>query len=1165
ELRDRMQAVLARSGQAVNKADRLLDELISANILWAETQGTYRFAHLAWQEYLTARRIFERGELETLAGHVDDPWYEQVFLLLAGLQRKAYELLRLIRERNQNPPRALFLAARCLAEADQTDCQLRAKIKGELFDLFREEASELWGEAATAIAGLEDQSVAAALLRALEAQDADLRQDAAWALGRVGKEWAVAPLIGTLEDPSPDVRQRAAWALGQIKDKRASYPLIRVFNDQDRSVAEEAAQAIAHLGEPAVEPLIRTLSAPREQARRMAILALSRIGTPSIGLLIEALRDKEENTQKGALEAIARIGDSAIESLRTAVKEKRMGIAESAVEALGRIGGERAAEALIEMLATADYAVREDLISALVVAGKPAVEPLIEALGDERVDEAAVEVLHRMAGDSVMQDQMIDSLVRALPSGRPSRKVKETLQRIKSPAVEPLLLALNHNDGRVRGEAADVLGRIGDERAIRPLIDRLGDTDKVVWEKAAKALGTFGDDKIEKPLREALYQGARLNTTLIEPIGATRTEAAKRILNILLEEKDREIRVRAAHALEIYYGVSAVDLYTLWKPTIEERLLKRGIVSTRDLLGIAEPLARVILRKYLEDNQGINLVPLEEDSGLFEIGLKNRERIQRLFESWETARSFLHQEVFVHCITGFAEQFASLLGLSLTKPIPEECGNLYAYILDISVVVKDITTNVPDKLLLVFPCTEECGERELRNLRDLLIEQLVRQYKISLMFLFSESEELKRAKKLCDKILLPERHNVVVIGKSDFQRITIAQDSQKSLLSTIVQQVDITTISPFVTKGPVPAHMFFGRKSELANVLEIIKRSSLAVVGGRRIGKTSFLQEVARQLVRLSDYYRCHPVYISCQGMKSYEDFIAHIRTHLPGIEVLDHLPGSFYESVALALQNEQKTFIFLLDEIEALLEFDIEQGEQLVKTFRDLFNEFKDKEHGCRFIFSGERYLNQQLEAGSSPLLNFCEVIHLGFLDPENAKEIISRPMGEMNIEVPEDILGRITDLSSCHPRIIQYFGQKLVEELNKEEGRRLTIEYFKRVAESYEFREAYLSTFWGGDRPAEGLGPFERIVTLTVTEIAPADLTVIHEVLSQKEVPHTLQELKEALGTLIMYQLFEREGQRLKIKPKYFPKILSETRNIREDFEIWREQWLRSYRQQR
>jgi HEAT repeat protein len=1032
-----------------------------------------------------------------------------------------------------------------------------------LFDLFREEAPELWAEAATAIAGIKDQSIEATFLKALEAQDLATRQNAAWALGRVGGEWAITPLIDALEDPIPEVRQRAAWALGQIKDTRAIRPLIRVFNDKDRSVAEGAAQAIANIGQPAVEPLLNTLSAPSEQARRMAIVSLSRIGVPAISSLIEALGDKEESTKKGALEALSMIGESAIDSLLRAIKNKQMGVVKNAIAILGRIGGERAAEALIEMLATADYAVREDLISALVVAGKPAVEPLIEALGDERVDEAAVEVLHRMAGDPVMQDQVIDSLIRALPSGRPSRKVKETLQRIKGPAVEPLLLAMSHDDGRVRGEAAAILGQIGDERAIRLLVDRLGDTEKAVWEKAAKALGAFGDDKIEKPLRETLYKDGKPNATLIEPIGAIRTEAAKRILNILLEEKDREIRVRAAHALEIYYGVSAVDLYTLWKPTIEERLLKRGIVSTRDLVSIAEPLARVILRKYLEDNQGINLVSLEEDSGLFEIGLKNRERIQRLFESWETARSFLHQEVFVHCITGFAEQFASLLGLSLTKPIPEECGNLYAYILDISMVVKDITTNVPEKLLLVFLRSDEFGERELKDLRDLLIEQLGRQYKISLMFLFGESEELKRAKQLCDKTLLPDRHNVVVIGKSNFQRVVIARDCHQLLLSTIIQQADLTTISPFVTKGPVPAHMFFGRKREVANVLESIKRSSLAIVGGRRIGKTSFLQEVGRQLVRLSTHCRYHPVYISCQGMRSYKDFMHHIGvwTQLPG--VLDG-PGSFYASVALALRNEEKIFIFLLDEIEALLEVDIKEGEQLVKTFRDLFNEFKDPKHGCRFIFSGERYLNQQLEAGSSPLLNFCEVVHLGFLDPENAEELISRPMREMNIEVKEDILKRIADLSSCHPRIIQFFGGKLVEELDKERGRRVTIEHFKRVAESYEFREAYLSTFWGGDKPAEGLGPFERIVALIVIDIAPAELTAIHEVLLAEEVPHTLQELKEALRTLLMYQLIEPEGQRFKIKPQYFPEILSRTRNIQEDFEIYREQWLRSYRQQ-
>jgi len=534
ELLARMHALLAGSGQTADGVDRLLDELVSDNILWPGSEGTYSFAHLAWQEYLAAKELFVRGDLETIAGHVDDPWYEQVFVLMAGLQRKAYELIGLIRERSQNPQRALFLAARCLAEADQTDGHLKAEIAGELFDLFRQEAPELWADAAVALAGPEDQSVEAALLRALEAQDPKLRQNAAWALGRVGKEWAVARLISALEDPRPEGRQRVAWALGQIRDKRAIYPLIRVFNDHKSSVAEEAAQAVANIGQSAVEPLIHTLNAPEEQARKMAIIALSRIGTPAVDLLIKTLGDQDEKVYRSVIEILVRIGEPAIESLRSTVRGKKTVITKGAAEALGRIGSERAAKALIELLATADPVAREDIISALVVVGKPAVKPLIGVLGDERgeVRKGAAQAL-RKAGDLAIEDlievlgdarwkarteaaEVVEQfgvsaakhLIAALDSAKPELRLNATelLRRLgDEEAVEPLIARLKEDEeAAVRLKAVEALGQIGDKRALRSLIDSLRDPDANVRGKAAEVLGRIGDKRAIKPLIQTL-------------------------------------------------------------------------------------------------------------------------------------------------------------------------------------------------------------------------------------------------------------------------------------------------------------------------------------------------------------------------------------------------------------------------------------------------------------------------------------------------------------------------------------------------------------------------------------------------------------------------------------------------------------------------------------
>jgi len=570
ELRDRMQAVLARSGQAVNKADRLLDELISANILWPEAEGRYRLAHLAWQEYLVARRIFERGDLETLAGHVDDPRYEQVFVLLAGLQRKE-ELIRLIRERSQNPPRALFLAARCLPEADQTDGQLRAEIARELFALFRAESPELWPEAAAAIAGLEDQSVEVALPRALEAPDPELRQNAAWVLGRVGKEWAVAPLIAALEDHNPHVRQRAAWALGEIKDERAIQPLIRVFNDRDGSVAEEAARALANQGQVAVQPLIHTFSAPEEQARRGAILALSRIGTPAIDLLLQALGNERKEVREGAKSALIGIGEAGVEHLVRAFAQVSGDELPEIVDVLAGIGGLRALRSMIAALPQAQGEMRRVLIKDLVHLGEPAVNELTEALLDNDLRDPALEAL------AACGDVATARLSTALRDERWKmrwRAVQALGELRRAAALEPILARLGDSRREVKRAAVEALRQIADQRAVEPLLTVLADEDDAVRWEAAKALGELRDGRAIRPLLAALTdktESVRQNAasslveigpTVVQPLietlyerGSRGTEAYDYAVNILdgISARYRTEEPARANLAAIYY------------------------------------------------------------------------------------------------------------------------------------------------------------------------------------------------------------------------------------------------------------------------------------------------------------------------------------------------------------------------------------------------------------------------------------------------------------------------------------------------------------------------------------------------------------------------------------------------------------------------------------
>jgi HEAT repeat protein len=263
------------------------------------------------------------------------------------------------------------------------------------------------------------------LINALEFKDCTIRKEAAAALKKIGDRRALVPLINALEykewqesySVMGSVRENAAEALGVLRDRKAVEPLIDALNDKDEEVRWKACWALGNIGDKkAVEPLISLLNDERWSVRRYAASALGKIGdSQAVESLIYTLNDDEWHVRKYA------------------------------ADALGNIGDEKAVDSLVDALSDGDNDVRWKAVIALGKMRSAAVEPLIEAFGNE--------------------------------------------------------------DWRIRGRAAEALGNIGDTRALNLLINALvgrnKDKNKYVRGRAAEALGKIGDDMAVKPLTQA--------------------------------------------------------------------------------------------------------------------------------------------------------------------------------------------------------------------------------------------------------------------------------------------------------------------------------------------------------------------------------------------------------------------------------------------------------------------------------------------------------------------------------------------------------------------------------------------------------------------------------------------------------------------------------------
>lgn len=133
---------------------------------------------------------------------------------------------------------------------------------------------------------------------------------------------------------------------------------------------------------------------------------------------------------------------------------------------------------------------------ALVQIGEPAIDPLIASLQEpDEIKRRAIRALGKI-GDV----RAIEPLIAAFGDARVQNDVAVALVWIGVPSVEPLIAALADPNEGVREFAAAALGAIGDVRAMDPLLVALTDSRPAVKQAAAGALEQIGALDFERVL-----------------------------------------------------------------------------------------------------------------------------------------------------------------------------------------------------------------------------------------------------------------------------------------------------------------------------------------------------------------------------------------------------------------------------------------------------------------------------------------------------------------------------------------------------------------------------------------------------------------------------------------------------------------------------------------
>jgi len=388
-----------------------------------------------------------------------------------------------------------------------------------LIDALRSENADLSSSAAEALIKTGTPSVAP-LIDLLGNDDPSVRVKSILVLLNL-KTKATQPLIDALQRKEKIIRKTAEHILVWIA-LPAVEPLIGVLAEKDPELREVAKKVLLKIGSPAVKGLAVALENRPDDLRIEIIGLLGEIGDyAAVSTLLAMLRDRRISSEAAKALDIAKWKpvypadrihyliarqetstllaewDQTYKVLRHELLSGDKNASEYAVYALVELKGEAIipklmeilkgrgdneiahayAKALIESFKKGNIALQTAATNALITIGSPAIQPLIDALGDK------------------------DQTVREAAA--------TTLEKMGPIAVKPLEEALNHTSHSVRATAATMLGRSGDKSVVPALKSALLDWE--ICQQVALALDALGWNP-QTPYDQVYYRVAKGHT-----------------------------------------------------------------------------------------------------------------------------------------------------------------------------------------------------------------------------------------------------------------------------------------------------------------------------------------------------------------------------------------------------------------------------------------------------------------------------------------------------------------------------------------------------------------------------------------------------------------------------------------------------------------------------
>jgi hypothetical protein len=455
---------------------------------------------------------------------------------------------------------------------------------------------------------------------------------------------------------------------------------------------------------------------------------------------------------------------------------------------------------------------------------------------------------------------------------------------------------------------------------------------------------------------------------------------------------------------------------------------------------------------------------------------------------------------------------------------------------------------IPNPMLVLASAERQFSPEAIEKLRSLLVSSGIGSgSRIALLLLFCETDALSTARRHIVRALGSVfAYDVVVVNHGELLAVGAAADAQQSLRRTVLPQVNLVTVAPYVTNGPTPPHFFFGREHELREIVDHATSASYVITGGRRVGKTSVLNCLHSMRLPAKNL---RTLYHDCSTTPTFADFLAApLRDWQPAAPV--SAPATFGD--LLQAPPHDKPLVLLLDEADKLIPSDRAANWRLFNTLRALVNAGH-----AQIVLSGERTLRDAMRDPTSPLFNFVNEILLGPLDYRAVEELVTRPMKQLELSLFEEqtLVRQIWAFTSGHPNVVQRLCRRLVERINQQGKRSITPDDVDAVIADPQFQEQdFLETYWWA------ASPLEKIITLLLAQKAKTyRLKEVRQLLeTQAAIIPGAAETKAALDRLVdLRSILRRSSAGYEFAVEAFPMVLANTTTVEDLLEVFVEEY--------